>query len=167
MIVDHTDSDKSIRDIIQIPSRELSETEYREWITGLEDALTQSPESVDRHTAISHDYKLDEALTPGIYVRELTMPAGQLVVSRIHMETHPFCILEGEVTVYDGKGVQHIKAPYKGVTIAGTKRVLYVHRDTRWITFHPYSGSLDNADKDNVITCSAFSDYDKLKEVSQ
>ena len=49
-------------------------------------------------------------------------------------ETHPFFILEGETSVLTEEGVQHIKAPYFGMTQAGTKRVLYTHEKTVWIT---------------------------------
>ena len=92
------------------------------------------------------------------------MTAGSLVYSKIHMQTHPFAILKGKVSVYDGDKIQLIEAPYKGVTIAGTKRVLYVHEETTWITFHPVgSEDLDKIDENGVITCDTFEEYETLK----
>jgi hypothetical protein len=32
--------------------------------------------------------------------------------------------------------VVRVKAPYSGITMAGTKRIIYTHEDTVWITVH-------------------------------
>lgn len=75
--------------------------------------------------------------TPGLYTREIFMPAGTLLTSRIHKTEHPFVVLTGKVSVYiPGEGVEHIEAPHVGVTQPGTRRVLYIHEDCRWLTFH-------------------------------
>ncbi len=146
---------------LNIPDRKLSTTEYRQWICEVEAQVCKDVETFDRHSCIKEDFKLEEALTPGIYTRELTMPEGSLVFSRIHMETHPFMIVSGKVSVYDGEGVQVLEAPYKGVTRAGTKRVLYVHENTTWITFHPTDLEvLEGINEGNTITCDTFEEYE-------
>jgi len=154
-----------INEIINIPNKKLSTKEYREWIENLEQEVIDSvEEAMDRHTSLSNGYKLEEAFTPGIYVRELTMPAGQLVFSLIHKQEHPYLVTKGKVSVYDGEQIYDIEAPFKGVTKAGTKRVLYTHEETTWITFHPTNEKRE--DMAEVITCERFSDYEKL-EVSK
>ncbi len=66
------------------------------------------------------------------------MPKGMTLTSKIHKTEHQYVVLSGKVSVYiPGAGVQIIEAPYVGITKAGTRRVLYIHEDTRWITFHP------------------------------
>jgi hypothetical protein len=71
--------------------------------------------------------------TPNLYTREIFMPKGTLVTSLMHLTTHPFFILQGDVSVwYHDKPVQRYKAPYSGVTKAGTRRMLYTHEDTIW-----------------------------------
>lgn len=76
--------------------------------------------------------------TPGLYVREIFMPAGTLLTSRIHNTEHPYVVTKGRVSVFiPDVGIQHIEAPYIGVTKPGTRRVLYIHEDTTWLTFHP------------------------------
>ena len=76
--------------------------------------------------------------TPGLYVREIFMPAGTLLTSKIHKTEHPFVILSGKVSVWVGDGEETLfEGPYVGVTKPGTRRVLYIHEDTRWLTFHP------------------------------
>lgn len=155
-----------LNEIINIPERELTETEYREWIESCEAAIVASHDDVmDRHTCISNGFKIEEAMTPGIYTRELTVPAGQLVFTKVHLETHPFMVTKGKIAVYDGKTIQTIEAPYKGITPTGTKRVAYTLEETTWITFHPApSDDLEEMDKNGVITCATFAEYDSIKK---
>lgn len=77
--------------------------------------------------------------TPGLYAREIFMPAGTVVTSKIHKTEHPFVVSKGKVLVHDNETANEITAPYFGVTKAGTRRVLYVVEDCVWITFHPTS----------------------------
>ena len=75
--------------------------------------------------------------TPGLYTREIFMPKGSMVTSMIHKTKHQFIVLEGVVSVFsENDGEQLIEAPYVGVTLPNTRRVLYIHEDCRWITVH-------------------------------
>jgi|SRR5215471_1478565 len=90
---------------------------------------------------------LRHLFTPGMYVREITMPAGTAVVSHVHKTEHPFVISKGSVTVWTERyGVMmpsNLSAPYTGITTPGTRRVLYVHEETIWTTFHAGPWSAD------------------------
>ena len=72
----------------------------------------------------------------GCYVREWNSPAGNFVLSKIHKVAHPFFVLKGEGSVLTEDGLQLIEAPYHGITPAGTKRILYTHSETQWVTVH-------------------------------
>lgn len=75
--------------------------------------------------------------TPGMYTRQIFMPAGSLVTSKIHRTTHPFVVSLGKVSVYsENNGEEILEAPYTGITTPGTRRVLYCHTDVIWTTFH-------------------------------
>lgn len=75
--------------------------------------------------------------TPGLYRREIFMPAGSWVTSKIHRTEHPYFVLKGRVQVSIDGEVQEIVAPYMGVTKAGTRRLLKILEDTVWVTCHP------------------------------
>ena len=76
--------------------------------------------------------------TPGLYSREIFMPAGAVVVSKIHRTEHPFVVSKGRCLVYRNQNEwDRIEAPYFGVTKPGTRRVLLILEDTIWTTFHP------------------------------
>lgn len=72
----------------------------------------------------------------GCYVREWNSPAGVLTVSKVHKIAHPFFVLKGRVSVMTEDGMEEIVAPHYGITKPGTKRVLYTHEDTTWVTVH-------------------------------
>lgn len=88
-------------------------------------------------------HECDEKLLPlqhnfvdGLYIREIFMPKGTLLTSKIHKTNHPYFVMKGEVSVITENGVERIKAPHIGFTKKGTKRVLYIHEDCNWITIH-------------------------------
>jgi len=80
---------------------------------------------------------LTHSFAEGVYVREIFIPKGMLIVGKIHKHSHPNFLLSGEVIVAteDG-GLQHLKAPMNIISKAGTKRVVYAKEDTRWVTVH-------------------------------
>lgn len=76
--------------------------------------------------------------TPGLYIRQITMPAGSVVISRVHKTTHPFVISKGRCSVWSEEhGVQELSAPHCGITTPATRRILVIHEETVWTTFHP------------------------------
>jgi predicted small metal-binding protein/mannose-6-phosphate isomerase-like protein (cupin superfamily) len=80
---------------------------------------------------------LNHRFTDGLYVREIFMPAGSLVTSKIHKTQHQYFILKGAVSVWIDEGKEvYLEAPYIGVTEPGTRRVLYIWEDCIWATAH-------------------------------
>ena len=148
-----------------VPVNKLTVPEYREWLVGIEERIAAHPAAVDRHSEVEGGITLEHVFTPGLYTREIFMPAGALVVSRIHLHEHPFIISQGKVSVYDGETIEVHEAPYIGVTAPGTKRILYTHEDTVWATFHVTDKkTLDELDVNGVITCDTFKEYDMLED---
>jgi hypothetical protein len=83
----------------------------------------------------------------GMYIRKIFMPAGSLLTSMQHKTTHPFVILSGKLRVMDQMEAVEYEAPFIGVTEAGTKRVLYIHEDTTWLTFHANPENISDPDE--------------------
>ena len=102
-------------------------------INELASALGQLPDAKfgDEAGPVTH------AFADGLYIRTYTGIKGTLAVSKLHKTNHPFFVMKGDVSVYDGGNeVERIKAPYHGITKAGTQRILYFHEETIWITVH-------------------------------
>lgn len=81
--------------------------------------------------------ELTHRFTPGLYIREIFVPAGTLVVTKIHKTEHPFVISQGRVSIWtETGGVERFQAPHCGITKPGTRRLIYHHEDTVLTTFH-------------------------------
>lgn len=113
----------------------LNEKSFRASIMSFEDGLKNQEGAVlgresEEICPVRHKF------VDGAYVREIFMPKGMLLTSKIHKICHPYFVMEGECSVLTDEGVVRIKAPYSGITKAGTKRILYMHEATTWITVH-------------------------------
>ena len=91
---------------------------------------------------VAIDLPLKHRFTPGLYTREIFMPKGSTVISLVHKTEHPYFILSGEVSVWtdEQKWVRYC-APYIGITVQGTCRILYMHTDVVWATCHTTDGT--------------------------
>ena len=82
------------------------------------------------------DCPVTHHFTEGLYVREIFMPAGMLITSKIHKTQHQYFVMKGKCIVWID-GIEHIiEAPYIGVTEPNTRRVLYILEDCIWATTH-------------------------------
>jgi hypothetical protein len=73
---------------------------------------------------------------PGMYAREVTIPAGACVTGKIHKYPHLNIISAGDISVLTEEGVKRIQAPFTLLSPAGVKRVGFAHTDTVWTTIH-------------------------------
>lgn len=83
------------------------------------------------------DCPLVHTFTDKLYSRQITMPSGTLVTSETHLTEHQFVVSKGVVSVWTEEGGEVIiEAPFHGITKPGTRRVLYIHDECVWTTFH-------------------------------
>lgn len=105
------------------------------------------------------EHRLVHSFADGAYVREITIPAGQLIIGRIHKHSHVNYISRGRVTcVTESKGVEELVGPCTMISPAGTKRVLFTHEETVWTTVHVTNATtVEDAERDAVTD-----DYEEL-----
>ena len=103
--------------------------EFEEFLNQQEDAIHGSVYG-NPEAPIVHEFG------EGLYIRQITMPKGMLLTSKIHKYRHPYFVQSGECSVINPEKVIRIKAPYWGMTEPLTKRILYIHEETVWITVH-------------------------------
>lgn len=83
------------------------------------------------------DCPLKHYFAPGIYVREIFMPAGSVVIGKIHKTEHFNIIQKGCVTLHNADGSKEtLTGPLTFVSKPGVQKVLYIHEDTIWSTVH-------------------------------
>lgn len=89
---------------------------------------------------------LEHFFAPGIYIREIFMPAGTMVIGQVHKTEHFNVILEGRVRVVIDGEVHELKAPCTFVSKAGVSKVLRVLESCRWQTIHANPDNLTDID---------------------
>ena len=104
----------------------------REAIMRLQDAIISEGLDVGPASCpVKHHF------APGSYGREMTLPAGLVVVGKIHKHAHINVISKGRVQVFtEQEGVLELAAPCTFVSSPGTKRVVHVLEETVWTTVH-------------------------------
>lgn len=115
---------------IKPPSIEILEPhvpDIADKLAALEEHLRQYPQQ---------DCPLKHIFTDGVYVREIFIPAGTIVVGKIHRHDHYNFVTRGDVTVVTKDGRQRLRGPVGMVSTKGTKRALIAHTDVVWTTIH-------------------------------
>ena len=120
-----------VKEEIVIEGGVRSPKEIRECISTVEEKVKSLPGAL-----MGDAFPLKHSFGDGCYVREMSVPKGYLVVTKIHKIAHPCFILKGECSILTEDGIKRLKAPQHFITPAGTKRVVYVHEDTVWVTVH-------------------------------
>lgn len=74
---------------------------------------------------------------PGLYAREMRIPAGVTVVGKMHRHAHLATVSKGRIVVVSEHGRQELCAGMTFVSTPGVKRAAHALEDTIFITYHP------------------------------
>lgn len=72
--------------------------------------------------------------SPGVYAREITIPADTLLTGRVHLYEQLNILSGGEISVLTADGMRRVKAPFTVISPPGTKRIAYAHTECTWTT---------------------------------
>ena len=140
-------------DAIQI-SPDLKQAE----VDALEKQLLQEPQV---------ECPLVHRFAPGLYAREVTMPAGTFIIGQRHKTSHFNVILSGKAKVMVGEHeVKILRAGDVLVSEAGIRKVLLILEEMRWMTIHPTSETdISRLEDELVIKSNAFLAEQEKKEL--
>ena len=127
----------------------------QEVMLNMDDALTG--ESLDKVFPLIHHF------APHVYAREMHLPKGHAIVGKIHKHAHLNFLMKGRVSVSTEEGSKEITAPCIFTSYAGTKRAVYAHEDTTWITVH-VTDKTDLSEIEDDIIANNFVELDKLED---
>jgi len=83
------------------------------------------------------DCPLTHHFSPGVYLREISMPAGTVVIGRVHKTEHFNILVKGRcLIVHDDGRREELCAPKVFVSKAGVQKVLLILEDMIWMTTH-------------------------------
>lgn len=113
---------------------------------------------------------LHHAFAPNVYLRQVTMPKGAVIIGHQHKTEHFNIVLSGRASVYMEGEMHEIVAPSIFKSSAGVRKVLFIHETMVWATVHPTSETnLDKLDEELIIKSESFQqhqiDIAKAKEL--
>lgn len=99
----------------------------RERVERLEDAVAQLPPA---ECGLSHHF------APGVYMREMRVPAGVVATGAVHKTEH-LTIIVGHCLLTTDDGVRTLEGHHTIKSKPGAKRAIYAIEDTVVTTIHP------------------------------
>src|ERR1700722_6271087 len=110
---------------VALLSDKLATFSTRDKVNFLEAEMYKHPQ---REIPIKHSF------SPGVYAREITIPADTLLTGRVHKYAQLNILSGGEISVLTENGVVRGRAPFTVVSPPGTKRIAYAHTECTWTT---------------------------------
>ena len=111
---------------ILVGDKDISLLSVKQRIVVIENAMRQY-EQVD--IPVKHSF------ADGLYMRQITIPAGTILTSAIHNYGQWDVMLTGDMSIVTDDGtIARVKAPFTSASGPGMKRLGYAYEDTTWIS---------------------------------
>jgi len=120
--------------------------EYNEFINLCELKMSEAPAVFP----VTHKH------APGVYRREMFIPAGGFLTSRVHLEENFFEVVSGVIDILTEEGAVRYIAPADGISKAGSRKLGLALTDVLFVTFH---SNPDNCTDIDVLEERLFADY--------
>jgi quercetin dioxygenase-like cupin family protein len=149
-------------DFASVTIEDESPADMRGKILALESAMRLE---IDRGALVENTktMPLEHLFIPGAYARALTIPAGTLLVGKIHKHACFNFVMRGEITVLTESGTKTLSAGDFFRSEPGVKRVGLAHTDTVWVNVHPTEETdLDALERE--LTADSYEEYQLFKE---
>ncbi len=140
-------------DLVKEPNGNLRDVIKRGQVIAFENVIKQHPGHLTaEHFVTKHHF------LPGIYMRELHIPAGMITTGKIHKYECVSILSKGvRATLVDGC-IQVVNAPYMQVTPPGFKRISLTIEDSIWITMH-LTDIIDIPTLERELVCDSEEEY--------
>ena len=101
----------------------------------------------------------DHFFAPGIYARMMFIPAGGVVVGKIHRHETMNIICKGKIAILTEEGRVVVEGPCVINSSPGIKKAGYAVEDTWWINIH----ATEETDLDKIETHFIAKDYGEIE----
>jgi len=113
----------------------------REDIQALQDLLVYNANGeyiiANNGDIVYHEkYKYKHTFADSVYVREMTIAKGEIIMGAIHKHLHVWFLLSGHVTVLTEDKLEEYKAPCTVLSTPGVKRVIYGNEESIFTNVH-------------------------------
>ena len=109
-------------------------------------------EELHRHIETKH-YFID-----GVYVRSVRVPAGMIIIGKIHNFESIGALIEGRMKLFNNNNMEVVNAPFIQVSPEGIKRVGLAETDCTFISIHKTSkNNIEEAE--NELISNSYEEY--------
>ena len=111
--------------------------------------IKNSDKIVGDGTGIIHDdvVPLKHSFADQLYIRQMEMKKGTLVIGAVHNHKHVWFLLTGHLTISDNKEVQDYQAPCYVISDAGTQRAIYANENSIFVNIHKNPSNTKNIEE--------------------
>lgn len=114
------------------------------------------------------DVPLRHSFAPGVYMRQVLMPAGSLILGHCHKTEHFNIVLTGKALVLIDGQTYAIEAPYAFKSGVNVRKLLYIVEDMVWATIHPTDETdLGKLEELLIDKSQTYLEHEKLKGLEQ
>jgi len=134
----------------------------RQDILNLERAIRELPDAKSGEQLTAE--LVEHFFAPSVYGRKMFIPAGHVIVGKIHKHAHLNVITRGLIKVVTEFGDELYEGPRIWISEPGTKRAVYALQDTEWLTIHPnLDETRDLEALEEYVIAESFEKYDRLQ----
>jgi len=109
----------------------------------------------------THDaFPVKHTFADQIYLREMKMHAGGIVLGAIHTFDHAWFLTEGTVSIKTNDKIIKYSAPFYKKSKAGDQRVIYAHTNSTFVTVHKNPNNIKNIEElEKILASSSYEEF--------
>lgn len=108
------------------------------------------------------EFDVKHTFLNGMYMRELFIPKGSLLVGKIHKLDCLNIVSKGDISILTETGSARVTAGYSVVSPAGIQKVGYAHEDTVFVNVF----RTEETGIEKIEDVVAFADYDEFERLA-
>ena len=110
----------------------------------------------------SKNFPLKHTFADGVYIRQMDMKAGGVVIGAIHNHLHVWFLLTGHLAVATEDSIEEFIAPCYVLAKPGSKRVIYAIEQSIFVNVHKNPNNIKDIKKlEDEIVSLTFEEYEE------
>jgi len=136
--------------------QDLKERDLMSLAISIEESISEGSMGVPK-TKLTHHF------ADGVYVREMFLPKGTVIVGKKHRYRCINIMIKGDITIYADGDQERFIDHYIGVAPVGTQKAALVNEDTIWLCIH----ATNKTDLDEIEEEAIISDREGIKTIEK
>jgi len=126
----------NLKEFNSLPPEERK-VQYQEAVIQIKEHIENIEGSYGKRELEEMGHPIKHIFGDGFYLRDMTVPAEQFVVTEMHLKENPLFLMSGSCAIYTEDGMKEVEAPWYTITKPGTQRLILTKEHCNFITVHP------------------------------